>query len=218
MEKLIPLISKLQEIFYRTKVPFDVDLPQIVVVGGQSSGKSSVLESIVGKDFLPRGNNICTRRPISITLINTPSVEKPWGEFLHKPGEKYFDFTKIRDEIERDTDRICGLNKDISSNKIVLKLFSSKFVDLTLVDLPGITKVPTGDQPQDIEHKILDLCYTYVYPKSAIIMAVCPANNDLANADALKLARKVDPMGDRTIGVLTKIDLMDEGTSINPIL
>jgi len=137
---------------------------------------------------------------------------------LHKPGEKYFDFTKIRDEIERDTDRICGLNKDISSNKIVLKLFSSKFVDLTLVDLPGITKVPTGDQPQDIEHKILDLCYTYVYPKSAIIMAVCPANNDLANADALKLARKVDPMGDRTIGVLTKIDLMDEGTSINPIL
>ena len=66
MEKLIPLISKLQEIFYRTKVPFNVDIPQVVVVGGQSSGKSSVLESIVGRDFLPRGNSIVTRRPIQI--------------------------------------------------------------------------------------------------------------------------------------------------------
>jgi dynamin 1-like protein len=66
MEKLIPVINKLQEIFYRTKVPFSVDMPQIVVIGGQSSGKSSVLESIVGRDFLPRGTNIVTRRPIII--------------------------------------------------------------------------------------------------------------------------------------------------------
>jgi replication fork clamp-binding protein CrfC len=74
MEKLIPVINKLQEIFYRTKVPFSVDMPQIVVIGGQSSGKSSVLESIVGRDFLPRGTNIVTRRPIIIQLINTPSA------------------------------------------------------------------------------------------------------------------------------------------------
>jgi replication fork clamp-binding protein CrfC len=176
------------------------------------------LESIVGRDFLPRGNNIVTRRPIQITLVNTPSASKDWGEFMHKPGEKFYDFTKIRDEIDRDTEKVCGPNKDISSVKIVLKLFSARFVDLTLIDLPGITKVPTGDQPSDIEHKILDLCYQYVYPKSAIIMAVCPANQDLANADALKLARKVDHTGDRTIGVLTKVDLMDEGTSVNSIL
>jgi len=55
MEKLIPLISKLQEIFYRTKIPFNVEFPQVVVIGSQSSGKSSVLEAIVGRDFLPRG-------------------------------------------------------------------------------------------------------------------------------------------------------------------
>ena len=95
---------------------------------------------------------------------------------MHKPGEKFYDFSKIRDEIERDTDRVCGMNRDISANKIVLKLYSARFVDLTLVDLPGMTKVPTGDQPGDIEHKILDLCYQYSFPKSAIIMAVCPAN------------------------------------------
>jgi len=58
----------------------------------------------------------------------------------------------------------------------------------------------------------------YITPKSAIIMAVCPANNDIANADALKMAARVDPRGDRTIGVLTKLDLMDEGTNALEIL
>lgn len=193
-------------------------MPVIVVIGGQSSGKSSVLESIVGKDFLPRGTNIVTRRPINIQLINTPHAQREWAEFLHKPGEKYYDFTKVREEIELDTDRVCGRNKDISSVQLMLKIYSPKVVDLTLIDLPGITKVPTGDQPKDIEQKIIDLCHQYVYPKSSIIMAVCPANNDLANADALKLARKVDPTGERTLGVLTKIDLMDEGTSAIEII
>lgn len=53
----------------------------------------------------------------------------------------------------------------------------------------------------------------YIAPQSAIIMAICPANCDIANADALKIARRVDPMGERTVGVLTKVDLMDEGTN-----
>lgn len=112
-----------------------------------------------------------------------------------------------------DTDRVCGRNKDISSSPMIVKVYSRNVVDLTLVDLPGMTKIPTGDQPMDIERKILDLCYQFVVPKTAIIMAVSPANQDLANSDALKLARKVDPYGERTIGVLTKIDLMDDGTN-----
>ena len=86
-------------------------------------------------------------------------------------------------------------------------------MNLTLVDLPGMTKIPQGGQPDNIERQILELCYTYVQKKTAIIMAVSPANQDLANSDALKLARRVDPMGERTIGVLTKIDLMDAGTN-----
>lgn len=162
MEKLIPLISKLQEIFYKAKMPFEIDFPQIVVVGGQSAGKSSVLESIVGRDFLPRGTNIVTRRPIHIQLINTPHAHKEWAEFVHKPGDKYYDFSKVREEIELDTDRVCGRNKDISSVQIMLKIFSPRVVDLTLIDLPGIAKVPTGDQPLDIEQKINDLCLQYI--------------------------------------------------------
>lgn len=82
-----------------------------------------------------------------------------------------------------------------------------------MVDLPGMTKIPQGGQPDNIERQILDLCYSYIQKRTSIIMAVTPANQDLANSDALKLARRVDPQGDRTIGVLTKIDLMDEGTN-----
>jgi hypothetical protein len=146
------------------------------VIGGQSSGKSSVLESIVGRDFLPRGTNIVTRRPIIIQLINTPQATQDWIEFAHRPNEKYLDFFKAREEIEMDTDRICGRNKDISPVPMIVKVFSRSVVDLTLVDLPGMTKIPTGDQPADIERKILDLCYQYAVPKTAIIMAVSPAN------------------------------------------
>ena len=93
-----------------------------------------------------------TRRPIQIQLINTPHAKRDWAEFTHKPGEKYFDFTKVREEIELDTDRVCGRNKGISTNQIFIKIFSPRVVDLTLVDLPGIAKNPIGDQPSDIEH------------------------------------------------------------------
>ena len=81
-----------------------------------------------------------------------------------------------------------------------------------------MTKIPTGDQPPDIERKIVDLCMKYITPKSAIIMAVSAANQDLANSDGLKLARRVDPLGERTLGVLTKIDIMDEGTNALDLL
>jgi dynamin 1-like protein len=99
-----------------------------------------------------------------------------------------------------------------------VKIFSKSVVDLTLVDLPGITKIPTGDQPHDIEARITELALKYITPRTAIIMAVCAANVDLAHSDALKLARRVDPLGERTIGVITKIDLMDEGTDAIDLL
>ena len=117
-----------------------------------------------------------------------------------------------------DTERIAGKNKNIAYEPIIVKIFSRSVVDLTLVDMPGITKIPTGDQPFDMEMKINELNMRYIKPKNAIIMAVCAANVDLANSDGLKIARRVDPFGERTIGVITKIDLMDEGTNACEIL
>jgi replication fork clamp-binding protein CrfC len=91
-------------------------------------------------------------------------------------------------------------------------------LNLTLVDLPGITKVPVGDQPVDIEAQIRNMILEFISKDNCLILAVSPANSDLANSDALKLAREVDPSGGRTIGVITKLDLMDEGTDARDIL
>eukprot|EP01035_Chromulina_nebulosa_P018711 gene18711-24470_t len=222
MDQLIPIVNKLQDVFGAIG-HHGIDLPQIVVVGSQSSGKSSVLENIVGQDFLPRGAGICTRRPLVLQLYTThrgneSSDKSEWGEFFHLPGQKFYDFNEIRNEIQRETDRITGKNKGISNKTINLKVFSPHVLNLTLVDLPGITKVPTGDQPEDVEEQIRSMCYEFITNPNAIILAVSAANQDLVNSEGLKMARQVDPEGDRTIGVLTKLDIMDQGTDCMDIL
>lgn len=137
---------------------------------------------------------------------------------MHIPGQKFFDFNKIRDEISRETEAKVGRNAGISPAPINLRVYSPNVLTLTLVDLPGLTKVPVGDQPRDIERQIKDMVLKYIQKPNAIILAVTSANIDLANSDGLKLAREVDPEGQRTIGVLTKVDLMDEGTDVVDIL
>ncbi|XP_045595665.1 dynamin isoform X3 [Procambarus clarkii] len=215
MEQLIPIVNKLQDAFTQLGVHMQLDLPQIAVVGGQSAGKSSVLENFVGQDFLPRGSGIVTRRPLILQLINHPHE---YGEFLHKKGEKFTSFDEIRKEIEADTDRITGQNKGISPLPINLRVYSPNVLNLTLIDLPGLTKVPIGDQPVDIESQIRNMIMTYITKDSCLILAVSPANSDLANSDALKLSKDADPDGIRTIGVITKLDLMDEGTDARDVL
>ena len=220
---LVPLINKLQDIFTQAgvdNVGGDLELPQIAVVGSQSSGKSSVLEALVGRDFLPRGPDICTRRPLVLQLVHTPyqhashhnQAPMEWGEFLHRPGEIFTEFEAIREEIECETNRGIGTNKGVSDKQIRLKICSPHVLTMTLVDLPGITRVPVGDQPADIEKRIRDMILSYIKRESCLILAVSPANTDLANSDALTLSRLVDPDGKRTIGVVTKLDIMDRGT------
>jgi len=195
MDSLIPVVNKLQDVFGAIGHQA-IDLPQIVVVGSQSVGKSSVLENIVGRDFLPRGLGIVTRRPLILQLYSvnakgevgdpsmspsssaaaaaaaaaasvaaseggvnatgtstnaenmTPNRPSPassdsskktgsssssangttngeeWGEFLHLPGQRFFDFEEIRAEIQRETERVSGKNKGISNKSINLKIFS----------------------------------------------------------------------------------------------
>uniref|UniRef100_A0A8C8C4Q8 dynamin GTPase n=1 Tax=Oncorhynchus tshawytscha TaxID=74940 RepID=A0A8C8C4Q8_ONCTS len=141
-----------------------------------------------------------------------------YAEFLHCKGRKFVDFEEVRAEIEAETDRITGSNKGISPIPINLRVYSPNVLNLTLIDLPGMTKVAVGDQPLDIEHQIRDMLLQFITKESCLILAVTPANQDLANSDALKIAKEVDPQGLRTIGVITKLDLMDEGTDAKDIL
>uniref|UniRef100_A0A8D3A2U8 Dynamin-1-like protein n=1 Tax=Scophthalmus maximus TaxID=52904 RepID=A0A8D3A2U8_SCOMX len=228
METLIPTINRLQEVFLTVGAEI-IQLPQIVVVGSQSSGKSSVLESLVGRDFLPRGSGIVTRRPLVLQLVNVAPLQQrlkiendekaeEWGTFLHCKNQIFTDFQEIRQEIVKETDRSSGDNKGISPEPIYLKIFSPKVLNLTLVDLPGITKVPVGDQPEDIEAQVQEMILSFISNPNSLILAVSPANSDLATSDALKLAREVDPDGRRTLLVVSKLDLMDAGTDALEVL
>ncbi|KAL9321356.1 hypothetical protein ACSQ67_013195 [Phaseolus vulgaris] len=219
---VISLVNRLQDIFSRVGSQSTIDLPQVAVVGSQSSGKSSVLEALVGRDFLPRGNDICTRRPLVLQLVQTKrkpdAPDDEYGEFLHLPGRKFHDFSDIRREIQAETDREAGGNKGVSDKQIRLKIFSPNVLDITLVDLPGITKVPVGDQPSDIEARIRTMIMSYIKTPTCLILAVTPANSDLANSDALQMAGIADPDGNRTIGIITKLDIMDRGTDARNLL
>nr|XP_033808951.1 dynamin-1-like protein [Geotrypetes seraphini] len=230
MEALIPVINKLQDVFNTVGADI-IQLPQIVVVGTQSSGKSSVLESLVGRDLLPRGTGVVTRRPLILQLVYVSSEDRKktagdengidadeWGKFLHTKNKVYTDFDEIRQEIENETERISGNNKGISPEPIHLKIYSPNVVNLTLVDLPGMTKVPVGDQPKDIELQIRELIFRYISNPNSIILAVTAANTDMATSEALKIAREVDPDGRRTLAVITKLDLMDAGTDAMDVL
>ena len=215
MENLIRIVNKLQDAFTQMGSQFGIDLPQIAVVGGQSAGKSSVLENFVGRDFLPRGSGIVTRRPLILQLVND---NQEYGEFLHLRGKLFVDFDEIRREIEAETERTTGNNKGISPIPINLRIHSPQVLNLTLIDLPGMTRVPVGDQPPDIETQIRDMILSFIRKESCLILAVTAANQDIATSDALKIAKEVDPEGLRTIGVLTKLDLMDQGTDAREIL
>ncbi|XP_029295454.1 dynamin-1-like protein isoform X2 [Cottoperca gobio] len=228
MDTLIPTINRLQEVFLTVGADV-IQLPQIVVVGSQSSGKSSVLESLVGRDFLPRGSGIVTRRPLVLQLVHVVPLQdrlktengvkaEEWGTFLHCKNQIFADFQEIRQEIITETERTSGDNKGISPEPIYLKIFSPKVLNLTLVDLPGITKVPVGEQPEDIEAQVQEMILSFISNPNCLILAVSPANSDLATSDALKLARDVDPDGRRTLLVVSKLDLMDAGTDALEVL
>ncbi|CBI21170.3 unnamed protein product, partial [Vitis vinifera] len=138
---------------------------------------------------------------------------REWGEFRHLPGKRFYDFSKIRQEIQDETERGAGFNKGVSEKQIRLMISSPNVLNMTLIDLPGITKVPVGDQPTDIEARVKKMIMSHIKQENCIILAVTPANSDLANSDALQMARDADPAGTRTIGVITKLDIMDRGTN-----
>ncbi|WWC86144.1 uncharacterized protein L201_001017 [Kwoniella dendrophila CBS 6074] len=224
--QLLQLTRKLIEI---RSVLLSVDqsealqLPSIVVIGSQSSGKSSVLEAIVGHEFLPKGDNMVTRRPIELTLINTPSNKASssssspaeYGVFPNMPGMgKITSFQTIQKTLT-DLNLSVPPEMAVSDDPIHLQIHSPHVPDLTLIDLPGYIQISSMDQPEQLKDKISGLCDKYIREPN-IILAVCAADVDLANSPALRASRRVDPLGTRTIGVVTKMDLVkpDHGATI----
>jgi dynamin-like GTPase MGM1, mitochondrial len=156
-----------------------------------------------------------TRRPIELTLINTPHSKDEYGEFPQLGLGKIPDFIKIQKTLT-DLNLAVPETECVSSAPIELRIYSPNVPDLTLVDLPGYIQITNRHQPASLKEKISDLCEKYIQEPN-IILAVCAADVDLANSEALRASRKVDPLGLRTIGVITKMDLVNPEQSVDTL-
>ena len=180
-------------------------MPSIVVIGSQSSGKSSVLESLVGHQFLPKGHNMITRRPLELTLVHDLEAKQDFAVLAG--GVKLYNFDQVRERIH-ELNEAVSKEEWISAEPIKLQVHSPNIPDLTLIDLPGYIQVSNKNQPPILRDKISQLCDNYI-TKNNIILAISAADVDLANSESLKASRRVDPSGRRTIGVITKLDLVE---------
>jgi hypothetical protein len=212
----------------------NIEVSRLVVIGAQSSGKSSLLNSILGMDILPTGNNMVTRSPLQIELIQTNDINTiaTFGNYLNGIWEKntellltYPNITNIEKEgiikqIENITCKNAGNEMNITEIPIFLRIQSPNIPNLTLVDLPGLTMVACTDkgQPKDIKIKIRNMISNYIKNSKTIILSVMQARSDIEADIALDLIKEYDPEGERTIGILTKIDLMNEYTDITNLL
>uniref|UniRef100_A0A8C3L7E5 Uncharacterized protein n=3 Tax=Chrysolophus TaxID=9087 RepID=A0A8C3L7E5_CHRPC len=190
----------------------DLTLPAITVIGDQNSGKSSVLEALSGV-ALPRDSDVITRCPLELKLkkITTPPEWK--GVIYYNNMEiQLQNASEVKEAIRKAQDTVTGTDGNISEELISLEIWSPDVPDLTLIDLPGIARVATGNQPQVNGQKIKMLLKKYIGCKETIILVVVPCNVDIATTEALQMAQEMDPTGKRTLGILTKPDLVDEGT------
>ncbi|KAI1377276.1 dynamin family protein [Hypoxylon crocopeplum] len=209
MMVLTKKMIEIRNILARVGQSSTLTLPSIVVIGSQSSGKSSVLEAIVGHEFLPKGSNMVTRRPIELTLINTPDSDAEYGEFSDLGLGKISDFSSIQRTLT-ELNQAVPDSQCVSDDPIRLSISSPNVPDLSLIDLPGYIQVVGQNQPLELKQRISELCDKYIQAPN-VILAISAADVDLANSAALRASRRVDPRGERTIGVVTKMDLVDPG-------
>lgn len=238
--QILNIANDINSLFSETNLAetkFELTLPRLVVVGTQSSGKSSVLNAIMTMDILPTGKNMVTRTPLDIRLFKLKESQNDigWIEFGHyKDGDwmkeekinikvpipNQDEITKIRNFITKKTTELAGEGMNISPTPIIIKIYSPYVPNLSLVDLPGLTMVACVDkgQPIDIKDRIENLVSSYIKQNRTIIIAVMQSRSDLETDLGLALIKKHDTDGQRTIGVLTKPDLMNYETHIGEYL
>uniref|UniRef100_I1P9P2 GED domain-containing protein n=1 Tax=Oryza glaberrima TaxID=4538 RepID=I1P9P2_ORYGL len=166
-DQIRPLLDAVDRLRHLKVTQEGIQLPTIVVVGDQSSGKSSVLESLAGIS-LPRGQGICTRVPLVMRLQDDPSADSPKLQLEHSNGRVVTTSeAKVADAINAATAEIAGSGKGISDAPITLVVRKRGVPDLTLVDLPGITRVPVQGQPDDIYDQIAKIIKPWTTSTSA---------------------------------------------------
>ncbi|KAI3417125.1 ABC transporter domain-containing protein [Psidium guajava] len=209
-DRIRPLLDAIDRLRNLGVMKEGIELPTIVVVGDQSSGKSSVLESLAGIN-LPRGQGICTRVPLIMRLQDSPRADRPelYLEFNGKVVPT--DEDNISEAINDATAEIAGSGKGISIVPLTLVVKKDGVPDLTMVDLPGITRVPVHGQPQDIYEQISEMIMEYIRPEESIILNVLSATVDFSTCESIRMSQMMDKTGKRTLAVVTKADKAPEG-------
>ncbi|KAJ7968791.1 Dynamin family protein [Quillaja saponaria] len=205
-ERIRPVLDAVERLRCLNITKEGIQLPSIVVVGDQSSGKSSVLESLAGIS-LPRGQGICTRVPLVMKLenFNHPNP-KPELSLEYEGKVISTDEARVSGDINRATDELAGHGKGISNNPLTLVVRKNGVPDLTMVDLPGITRVPILGQPENICDHIKDMIMEYITPEESIILNVIAASVDFSTCETIRMSQCVDKTGQRTLAAVTKAD------------
>ncbi|TVU24379.1 hypothetical protein EJB05_26812, partial [Eragrostis curvula] len=210
-DQIRPLLDAVDRLRHLKVTQVGIQLPTIVVVGDQSSGKSSVLESLAGIS-LPRGQGICTRVPLVMRLQDDPSADEPELRLEYGSGSVAATTeAEVADAINAATAEIAGSGKGISDAPITLVVRKRGVPDLTLVDLPGITRVPVQGQPEDIYDQVARIIREYIAPRESIILNVLSATVDFPTCESIRMSQQVDRTGERTLAVVTKSDRAPEG-------
>ena len=222
----------------------DLILPRIVVIGAQSSGKTSILNNIISMDILPMGEEMVTRVPLELQLHQLlKDNNKNWVEFWNKDSNSRvcnidvsFPITKLESDkiksiISDETNKFAGLEKDrnINTKAIVMKIYSQHVPNLSLTDLPGIISTP---HIANIKEKIDNIAISYMNKPKTIVLAVAQSKKDLETDIGLGLIKQIIRKNSeleeneqninikniKIIGVLTKPDLMSKDTHIGNYL
>ncbi|CAH0022625.1 unnamed protein product [Clonostachys rhizophaga] len=225
------LLEKIDALF-ACNLGHDVDLPQLIVVGQQSSGKSSVLEGLTGLPF-PRDSSLCTRFATQIIFRRAPrkSISAriiPSKDSSSEHQEKMKDWR--RDELaELDADSFAGIMREVidlmgvgpnqepgspafSKDVLVLEIADPTQEHFSVIDVPGTFKRTTqGLTTKDDIALVDNMVKGYMTNPRSVMLTVVPCNADIATQEVVEQAEDLDPAGDRTLGVLTKPDLVDKG-------
>ncbi|KAK3045424.1 hypothetical protein LTR09_012975 [Extremus antarcticus] len=234
--RVLGIIDKFREL----GVNEDISLPQLVVVGDQSSGKSSLLEGLTGLSF-PIASELCTRFATQIVLRRSPTDQGsvkvsilPGPTAINDESQKSHlqsfareiegcslsaaDFENILDEaavhmgLPAASDlAVADLPKRFSDDVLKIELSGPEHHHLSVVDVPGLFHNPTKYQTQEDLDIIRRLLESYVVDRRTIILAVMDARNNLANQEVFRMARAADPQGKRTVGIITKCDALQSG-------
>lgn len=207
----IQTLCTIQSTLSKAGLDRKINLPNVIVLGAQSSGKSSVLEHIIGREFLPRGQGIVTRRPVIIQKIVDPNISKDQLSINDTPVNSY---ERLGQMLFESMEQAARSGDGITPEPVIVKMVLNTGVSLSLIDMPGLTKIALKGQSPEFPQLIENICRSYIQNPNSILLAVSPANVDVANSDALHLARQVDRTGDRTIGVFTKMDLIEDPNTI----